>query len=207
MPVRTDVAPTGVNREDHARGDENVADRNDPRGPCCQAHAFSDRVAQEEESDHDHLRSSLGFSGGIGGEDGAVRKRELTQSGDEEIARDQNDRGPRGNVMRPRETNERGGDENFVREGIHQTAEIGFALEAARYDAIEVVGKNGQGEGDGRDGGTPGHAAFPRCDKKNGQKEADNGELVGEGHSGKGAKVAKGRQKGKGGLTEEKRPN
>jgi hypothetical protein len=31
--------------------------------------------------------------------------------------------------------------------------------------------------------------------------------LVGEGHGGKGAKVAKGQQKGKGGLTEEKRPN
>ena len=206
MPVRAGVAPSGVNREDHARSDENLAGADDPRGRISNAHAFADGVAQEEKSDHDHLRCGLGFSGGIGGEDGAVRERQLTQPSDEKVARDQNDRGPRGNVVRPSEANERGGDENFVRERIHQPAEIRLALHATRDEPVEVIGKNGQTEGDGGDGRSPGHAAFPRRDKKNGEKEADDGELVGEGHDRKGAKVAKGRRKGKGGLTEEKRP-
>lgn len=206
VPVRAGVAPSGVDRENHARGDEDVADANDPRGPCRDAHAFSNRITQEKESDHDHLRSGLGFAGGIGGEHGAMRERELTQSGDEKIARDQNDRGPCGNVVRPREANESGGDENFIRKRIHQTSEVGLALQATRDDAVEVVGKDGQREGNRRDGGAPSHVAFPRRDKKDGQKKADDSELVGEGHGGKGVKVANARQKGKGGLTEEKRP-
>lgn len=205
MPVRVGVTPTGVDRKDHAGRDEDVTDGDDPRGPRADAHGFAERITQEKKSDHDHLRSGLGFAGGIGGEHGAVRESELPQSRDEKIARDENDRSPRGNIVRPCEEYKRGGDEYFVGEGIHQTTEVGFASELSRDDPVEVVGENSQGEGNGGHGGTPRHAAFPRGDEKDGQKETQDGELVGEGHGGKGVKVAKGRQKGKGSLTEEKR--
>jgi hypothetical protein len=192
VPVRAGVEPTGVDGKNHAGRDEDMADRNDPRRPSGDAHAFADRIAQQEESDHDHLRGRLGFAGGVGGEHGAVRERELTQSGDEKITRDEDDGGPRRDVVRPSEQNERGGDENFVGQRIHQAAEVGLALHATGDDAVEVVGKNGQREGDGCDRRAPRHAAFPRRDEENRQKKADDGELIREGHGGKAAKVAKG---------------
>lgn len=205
VPVRAGVAPAGVNREDDTGGDEDLADGGDPRGPCRDVHRFAGCIAQKEKSDHDHLRCGLGFAGGIGGKHGAVGERKLTQSGDEKIARDENDRGPCGNIMRPREEDKCGGDENFVGKGIHQPTEVGFATKASRNNTIEVVGKNGQAEGDGGHGGAPRHTAFPCGDEKDSQKEAENSELVGDGHGGKGPKVAKPQLKGKGVLTEEKR--
>ena len=76
---------------------------NNPRGPDDDPQAFADRVAQEEKADHDHLRGGLGFARGIGGEDRAVRKGELTQSGDEKVARIKDDGSPCRDVVRPRE--------------------------------------------------------------------------------------------------------
>ena len=189
--MRSGVAPTGVDGENDTGGDENMADRENPRRPRGNNHALADCVAQQEETDQDHLRGRLGLAGRIGGKHRAVRERKLTQSGDEKIARDQNDRSPRGDIVRPREANECGGDENFVGQRIHEASEVGLALQASCENAVEVVAEDGEGEGNRGNSGAPRHTAFARGDEDDGEREAQDGKLVGESHSGKAAKVAK----------------
>jgi hypothetical protein len=192
VPMRAGVAPAGVDGKYDAGGDEDLSDGHDPCGPHGYAEAFACCITQEEETDHDHLRGGLGFSGRISGQHGAVGEGELTQAGDEEVARDEDDRSPCGNVMRPNEQDERGGDEDFVGQRIHQASEVGLALHAPGEDAVEVIAEHGEGESNRRDGRAPRESAFARGDEQHGEREAQDGELVGDGHGGKAVTLAKG---------------
>ena len=53
-------------------------------------------------------------------------------------------------------------------------------------DAVKIVAQHGQREGDGGHRGAPSHATLARGNEDGSEREAQDGELVGEGHSGKG---------------------
>ena len=176
------IAPAGVDGEYDAGREENLACEKNPAGPWCHRQPLTGRITQEEKTDHDHLRSSLGFSRGVCSEDGAVGEGELSQSGDEKIAGDEDDGDPCGDIVRPRQTDEGGSDKNFVRQRIHKAAEVGFTLPPACEGAVQVVTQDGERERESRDGGAPGHCAFAGGDEDRREDEADDGEAVGKGH-------------------------
>ena len=191
VPVRSCVAPAGIDGENHARREEDVPDAQHPNRPHGDPDKIGDCITEEEKTDHDHLGGSLGLAGGVGGQDGAVAEGELPQPGDEEIARDQKDGGPRRDVMRPGQTDERRGDEHLVGQRIHEAAEVGLAGQPAGEDAVEVVAEDREPEGHDGHGGAPRHAALAGYDKDAREKEAQDGELIGESHGQRG-KMAKG---------------
>lgn len=185
------VAPAGIDGENHARREEDVPDAQHPDRPHVDPDKIGDSITEEEKTDHDHLGGRLGLAGGVGGQDGAVAEGELPQPGDEEIARDQKDRGPRRDVMRPSQTDERRGDEHFVGQRIHEATKVGLAGQAAGEDAVEVVAEDRKPEGRNGHGGAPRHAALAGYDKDGREKETQNGKLIGKGHGEQG-KMAKG---------------
>ena len=176
------IAPSGINGETHAGPEKDLPGAHDPPRPETDGEKFTARVAQQKKTNHEHLGCGLGLARRIGGEHGAVAKGQLTQSGDEKIAGDKDDGGPCRDVMRPGQTDQCGGDEDFVGQRIHEAPEVGFTAEPAGQDAVEVIAEDGEPEGKGGHGGTPRHAAFACYDKHTGQKKAQDGELVGESH-------------------------
>ena len=195
-PMRSCVAPAGIDGENHACREEDVSDAQHPDRPQGDPEKIADCITEEEKTDHDHLGGSLGLAGGVGGQDGAVAEGELPQPGDEEIAGDEKDGRPRRDVMRPGQTDERRGDEHLVGQRIHEAAEVGLAGQPAGEDAVQVVAEDREPEGHDGHGGTPRHAALAGYDKDNREKEAQDGELIGESHGERG-KMAKGQPRDK----------
>src|SRR4051812_12735782 len=84
----------------------------------------------EDGDDGDDLGNGFVFAVTFGGEDYVFRGGEQAEAGDGQFARYHDDSHPGGEPAEFHESDEGGADHDFVREGVHEDAEIGDEVAA-----------------------------------------------------------------------------
>jgi len=148
------------------------------------------RIQCEEEkakNGGEHLGDGFVFADFFGGEDNAFLAGHETDPRDEELAcHDEGDE-PDGKETGPEQADEGHHDEELVREGVKEAAEIRLDLPFPGEVAIEPVGESGGHEEDERQPGGPKRdggvgTSLKKNEEDEGGADAGKGEPVGDSH-------------------------
>lgn len=110
-------------------------------------------VLDDEQHDGDDLRDGLRLAVPAGGDDHALAGGHHADARHDELAREDDERYPRGQHAQLDEREQGGGHEDLVGQGVDELAEVRHLAAAARQVPVEAVGGGQQDEDAGGDPG------------------------------------------------------